>query len=53
MFPINWTVERNKNSDWELLWYPRGDFYSTVTKVELKSDNFLDAIKEAKYVLNM
>ena len=53
MFPINWTVEQNKNSYWELLWYPRGNVYSPVTKIELNSDNFLDAIKEAKYVLNI
>lgn len=50
---ISWTVEQNKNSQWELSWWPRGDLYSPVKKVELRSDNFLDAMKEAKYVLNI
>lgn len=50
---ISWTVEQNINALWELSWWPRGDLYSRRTVVQLRSDNFLDAIKEAKYVLNM
>lgn len=53
MYPISWTVEHKRNALWELSWWPRGDFFSPKTRVELKSDNFLDAVKQAKYVLNM
>jgi hypothetical protein len=53
MKQIAWTVERDNRDDFVLLWWPRGDNYCLRKQVALRSTNFIDAVTEAKYILNI
>lgn len=48
----SWTVERNLDGYWELIYWPRGDHYAPQTRVLLASSNFMDAVNEGKYALS-
>ena len=50
-YKYSWTVERNLDGYWELIYWPRGDNYVARTHVQLASDNFKDAVNEAKGAL--
>ena len=48
-----WAIERDKHDDFILWWWPRGDHYCRRNSVTLGSKNFIEAIQEAKYFLNI
>ena len=50
---ISWTLERDEHDDFVLWWWPRNDNYCLRKHETLASKNFTDAIKEAKYFLNI
>jgi hypothetical protein len=48
---FSWTVERNLDGYWELIYWPRGDNWSPQNRIKLASDNFKDAVNEGKHAL--
>jgi hypothetical protein len=52
-YSISWTVERDTHDDFVLSWWPRNDIYCARNREVLSSKNFIDAVQEAKYFLNI
>jgi hypothetical protein len=50
---IAWSVDKNQYADFVLSWWPRGDNYCPRNCVTLGSKNFVEAVEEAKYFLNL
>jgi len=50
---IAWSVDKNQYADFVLSWWPRGDNYCPRNHVTLGSKNFVEAVEEAKYFLNL